>query len=426
MFGVRITRLPFAPTHVNLEDQRGRRHGYADFLRYPKRYDMNWKLWNGGTTRVLLWADPEYVRRFVGTTYLYDSPNWDVNEPLATKMEAQAPGMKPFDLMPAKYRYYDYEFERYWHFYQVWGRVGYNPDTPPEIWQREFDRRFGKAAAPHVEAGLHRASQILPYIVAASDYPYSLFPTTRGWAERQSLGAKLSEYARNTGSDIQQFESLEEAAQRIVNGGVTTRRTPDAVSRWFDETADAVLAQVKQAEKNIGSKRGNEFDSTMTDLRILANLARFHARRVPAAVHYNIFKLTGDVHEFDDAITGERDAIAAWRAIVEAAGDRYTFNLAMGLPNFNLAGHWRDELLKLENDLTQLEQQRRNADTSKTASAVPRHPASRDTKPPQIDGDRIRSARPMTPRRDPARHLACASSPTCTSTRTFRAPPVKT
>ena len=48
--------------------------------------------------------------------------------------------------MPARYRYYDYEFERYWHFFQLSGRLGYNPDTPAEVWQREFRRRFGAAA----------------------------------------------------------------------------------------------------------------------------------------------------------------------------------------------------------------------------------------------------------------------------------------
>lgn len=48
--------LPFHPTHVNPPNQRDRRHGYADLLRYPQRYQIGWRLWNGGTTRVLLWG----------------------------------------------------------------------------------------------------------------------------------------------------------------------------------------------------------------------------------------------------------------------------------------------------------------------------------------------------------------------------------
>ena len=348
--------LPFHPTHVNPPDQKNRRHGYADLLKYPKRYDINWRLWNGGTARVLLWADPEYVRRYSASTALYASPNWDVNEPLATKMEAQRPEMAPFDLMPAKYRYYDYEFERYWHFYQVWGRVGYNPATPPEIWGHAFERRFGPAAAPHIEAALHRASEVLPMIVAAV-YPYSAFPTTRGWAERQSLGPSLAAYAKNTGTDVQQFESFEEAARRILAGGTTPRRTPDATSRWFDATADAVLAEVRAAEAAIGAKRGNEFDSTITDLKILAQLARFHARRVTAAVHYNLFLRGQQLGELYAATMDAKASVEAWRGLVAAAGDRYAPDLAMGARNFSLCGHWRDELVRLEHDFKDLEAQ---------------------------------------------------------------------
>jgi len=391
--------MPFHPTHINPNDQRNRRHGYADLLRYPKRFDINWRLWNGGTTRVLLWADPDYVRRYSASTFLYDSAIWDVQEPLATKMEAQRPDMQPFELIPGKYRYYDYEFERYWHFFQVWGRLGYNPDTPPEVWRREFQRRFGTAAAPHVEVGLHRASQVLPYIVAAV-YPYSLFPTTRGWAERQSLGATLAAYAGNTGSDVRQFESFKEAADRILAGGVTPRRTPEATSRWFNGTADAIQAEIDQAEKIIGENRGKEFDATMTDLRILAGLARFHARRALAAVHYNLYKSARDVKELDEAIAGEQAALGAWRGIVQAAGDRYAFDLAMGARRFDLSGHWSDELAKLEQGFSELAQERRGADASQPPrKPVPRRAASTDGEPPKVVCERISRASPLHPLR---------------------------
>src|SRR5579859_6881931 len=143
--------LPFHPTHINVEDQQNRRHSYADMLRYPQQYKMHWRLWNGGTARVLLWGDPDYVRRFVESTHLYDGDGFEVNEPLCTKMEAQPHDASPFQLLIPDRRYYDYEFERYWHFFQVFGRIGYNPNTPAEIWDREFHRRFGPEAGPFIE-----------------------------------------------------------------------------------------------------------------------------------------------------------------------------------------------------------------------------------------------------------------------------------
>ena len=129
-------------------------------------------------------------------------------------MEAQPHDMNPFDLLNSSCRYYDYEFERYWHFFQVFGRIGYNPATPAEVWQREFARRFGKETAPYLEKGLHRASWVLPRIVA-NCYPYSHFPMTRGWAEKQRLG-DLPAYAKAEGSDVQQFASFDEEAQNVL------------------------------------------------------------------------------------------------------------------------------------------------------------------------------------------------------------------
>jgi hypothetical protein len=391
--------MPFHPTHINRQNQFDRRHSYADLLRYPQRYKMHWRLWNGGTARVLLWGDPEYARRFVGSTHLYDGEGFEVNEPLTTKMEAQPHDMKPFDLLNPPYRYYDYEFERYWHLFQVFGRVGYNPDTPTEVWDKEFERRFGKEAAPHVERALHRASWILPRIVAAC-YPYGYFPMTRGWAEKQRLG-DLPAYARAEGSDIQQFASFDEEAQNRIEGKETAKTRPPQTSRWFADAARDVLEQVNEAEKRIGDKRSKEFDSTMVDLKILANLALFHSRRIPAAVSYNLFRRAKHVSALDDAIAGERSAIEAWEKMVEAAGDVYTDDLMMGVRSADLCGHWKDELAALKKGLQKLEQERKDFGPGGKGAgpAIARAPASDDNEPPTVIHKPVTSApvgKPLT------------------------------
>src|SRR5205823_7983439 len=144
--------------------------------------------------------------------------------------------------------------------------------------------------------------------------------------------------------------------------------------------------------------RGKEFDSTMTDLRILAGLARFHARRSIAALHYNLYKSASDVKELDDAIAGERAAIGVWRWIVDAAGDRYTFELAMGARRFDLSGHWRDELAKLEQGFWELAQERRGMDASQPPrKPVPKAAAASDSDPPKVVCECIRRASPAQP-----------------------------
>ncbi len=364
--------LPFHPTHINTPNQFDRRHSYADMLRYPQSYKMHWRLWNGGTSRVLLWGDPDYVRRFAESTRLYDGDGFEVNEPLCTKMEAQPHDARPFDLLQPQHRYTDYEFERYWHFFQVFGRLGYNPAASPEIWQREFRNRFGEEAAPCMENGLHLASRVLPRIVA-SCYPYGAFPMTRGWAEKQRLG-DLPAYARAEGSDIAQFANFDEEARLLIDGGETAKLRPAENSRWFAQTAEDINTQVTAAEQRIGSHRNKEFASTVTDLRMLANLALFHSRRIPAAVNYRLFERTKDARALDAAIAGERQAIEAWRQLVIAAGDFYAPDLMMGVRNADLCGHWQDELVALEQGLAALAQLRKDFQPGSESRTAPQYP----------------------------------------------------
>ena len=360
--------MPYHPTQVN-PDKSSIRHSYAYLLRYPQKYRMSWQLWSGGTSRILLWGSPDYVRRFAESTHLYDGDGFEVNEPLATKMEAQPHDAKPFALLNARYQYYDWEFERYWHFFQTFGRIGYNPDTDPAVWNKEFDRRFGEKAAPFIAKALHQASWILPRIITSS-YPYTSFPTTRGWAEKQRLG-DLPTFAKAELSDMAQFANFDEEAKMRIEGGETARVLPSANSRWFRQTSDTLNQLITNAEKATGKNPANEFISTLTDLKILSNLALYHSNRILAAVNYRIFDRTRNVAAFDEAIAKERAAIDAWRQLVAAAGDVYTENLALGVCVADLCGHWKDELAALEKGLSGLEQKRTalraEASTAKTA-----------------------------------------------------------
>jgi hypothetical protein len=363
--------MPFHPTHINRQNQHDRRHGYADLLTYPQRYRVHWRLWSGGTTRLLLWGDPDYVRRYAASARLYGGNSFDVNEMLATKMLGEPHDKPPFAILNPQYRHYDYEFERYWHFYQLWGRLTYSPQTPPEVWEREFERRFG-AAGSSLAQGLHAASKVLPRIVAAS-YRYQLFPTTRGWAEMMRQG-DLADYAKLEGSDIEQFQNPEDAAKSILAGVPASMRRPSDTSRWFSEIAARIDGHVRGAER--AGLAGSEARATAADLRILASLARFHAARLLGAVSYNIHRINGDGTALDTALGYERAAISAWREIVAAAGDIYSSDLAFGVRQVGFPRHWKEELAKLERGYEKL--------------AAGREPASPAPSPSELQAPQVR------------------------------------
>jgi hypothetical protein len=115
-----------------------------------------------------------------------------------------------------------------------------SPDTAAELWQREFERRFGKSAGPLVERGLHVASRVLPRINACV-FPYGSFPTTRGWAEMQRRG-DLPQYAAVEASDTEQFLNMREAARLRVEGKTSAKVWPEQSVRWFAATAAEIPA----------------------------------------------------------------------------------------------------------------------------------------------------------------------------------------
>ncbi|HEY5370169.1 MAG TPA: hypothetical protein VIJ75_14395 [Hanamia sp.] len=349
--------LPFHPTHVNREDMMNRRHGYADLLQFPQQYKVMWRLWNGGTSRILLWGDPEYAKRFAQSTHLYNGNSAGINEPLSTKMEAQPQEEKPFDLLNKPYQSYKYEFQRYWYFFDVFGRMLYNNTIMPErLWEAEFSQHFGRRVGPLLKQGLQVASKVLPMIVASS-YNYSEFPTTRGWAEKMHFG-DLAKFSKGGGTDIQQFVSFQEEAQDIIDGTDDPRTSVFQTSKYFATIADSVLRYSKLAEQAAGTNKSKEFIVTNTDLKILANLALYYSHRVIAAVNYNLFLKTNNLCALDKAIDCEKSAIASWQDIVTAAGDVYAKDLLMGVCGMNMCGDWQTDLTQLHEEFQNLNEMR--------------------------------------------------------------------
>ena len=173
----------------------------------------------------------------------------------------------------------------------------------------------------------------------------------------------MPEYAGEDGSDIQQFMNVRDEAKSIVQGTDTAMRRPEETSRWFAQTADGILSEVALAEKAADRQSNKELQSTVTDLKILAGLARYHSRRLLAGVSYNLYKQTGDLAAFDEAIANERHALDAWRQMVSAAGDVYSENLAFGAHAVGFSRHWKEEYQLLGRDFEKLLAERQKAST---------------------------------------------------------------
>ena len=317
-------------------------YSYLNFLEKPRPYGFYWEVWALGSNRLLLWGDPAYVKRAVPTFTLSDSLGFEIDPPLAQKGFGNRPGKWGIFTDAARdHVFWKHEFERYWMFYLLWGRLSYDPKTPDRAWLGELKRRFG-AAVPDVLDAYQNASRVLPEMVAA----YMPDPNMYLWPEIDP-GKRIDAYLDVQPSDRRLIASPREAAANLTRGVASAKQTPV-------ETAAHLLNAALHAEQALGRARLKlaaataEWRSTESDIQVLNALARYHACKQTAAAHLAVFEETRQAGELATAHRELRAGLDIWEHLAAFTDGLYPREMAYGPAD---TGHWRDKLPAVRRDL---------------------------------------------------------------------------
>lgn len=364
------------PYHPTVADRRYResRYSYGAALATPRDYRVVYQLWSVGSQRLLLWGDPEYAARFARSCRLGDGAGFEVFAPLTNRGYGNEPGAWPL-FADRSYQVGRWDHERYWFFYLTFGRLGYNPETDPEVWRRELRHRFGEAAAD-IELAYRHASQIIP-LITATHLPSA--GEWRWWPEMDT-GGRLPEYQHVQPSDTAQFYAIrawrrtpgwvwEEwdatipgYAEDALAGRLQGKMLPPAIARKLLHLAEQTDQSLARADARLPASRSAECRGTQLDLHVLADLARYHAGKMNAATHLAFFELNGDTGRLPAALQNMNAAGQAWRQLVQRTDNVYHDNLVFGIPRgsprsragHHHGGHWKDRMGELEADVAYL------------------------------------------------------------------------
>jgi hypothetical protein len=317
-------------------------YSYEDFLRKPMRYPFYWELWGSGNPRLLLWGNPEYVRRAVSTFGLGGAEGFEIDAPLATKGFGNRPGKWGiFTASQTQRIFWKWEFQRYWLFYMLWGRLSYDPKTPSSVWLDEMKKHFGDAA-PDVMQAYEQASLVTPEIVAAhlADFNYYI------WVETNP-GGVIDDYIHVYPTDFRYIASIPEAVQNRLDGTVSAKQTPAQTSALLDSIASGIEAAVQRAGEKM--RPGNkEWASSEMDFSVLSHLARYHARKMLAAYDLQYFYRTADEGSLTAARNQLERALGIWESLVKLTDGVYPAHMSFGPDDF---GSWKDKLPYVKYDL---------------------------------------------------------------------------
>jgi hypothetical protein len=314
-------------------------YSYLNFLEKPRSYQFYWELWGLGSHRLLLWGDPGYVKRAAGTFRLAGSMGFEIDPPLAQKGFGNHPGVWGIFADAQKDRqFWKWEFERYWMFYLLWGRLSYNADAPETTWTAEFERRFG-ASGPDVLEGYRAASGVVNEIVAT----HLADPNMYLWPEINP-GGLIDAYRDTLPSDWSYVASIPEAVRNRIDGVASAKQTAFETAARLNDLA----SRAERAIERVKAPDNLEWRSTEPDLRVLALLARYHAWKQTAAWRVEYFDRTGDGEVLEAARRDLTAAVAVWESLVRLTDGLYPDQMAFGPDD---VGHWKDKLPYVRHDL---------------------------------------------------------------------------
>lgn len=276
----------------------------------PTNYQVVWTVRNEDFF-VLRWGQPDFIREFIANNAHGYVGGCFIGSECYIPARDYLHGGGP-------HQTWDYAFQRQWLFYQMWGRLLYDPATPDAVFAGELARRHG--------AGL--GDRLLEAWKRASRTPLTLATFFKGTWD----GTLYSEgflTARQGGAG--QFIDIDTFIQRppldpqyvgitefVKAGGKVAddRLAPPQVAASLASDADRVFALTA------GIRAGGEvlptLECELKDLESWAWMARYIDAKIRGGVALANFRRTGNAADRKAAVAALEEAVCHWRKLADA------------------------------------------------------------------------------------------------------------
>lgn len=352
------TGLPYHPIEMRKAElamldnnDKRQRYGYADFLYHSRDFDYINRLWGIGTIRMFTWADFDYVKRFSHTTSFGGAKGFQVTPPLARKQNTWQL------LTDDSLVYYNWEDQRYWAWYLLFGRIGYSNKTSEEVWQRAFKQHYGKSYEAVLEA-YGAAGKVLP-LITSSHLTYH--PANYNWAEIESGGAlfvsnnaspfykrKGRTYQSSEPGDPGMFYSIEDYVNDFLNDSIKPKIDPIQLAAFFEDFSEKTLKALARVKKeDIPDAFIKEYKTNEVDLIITASLAAYHAYKIEAATNFTFYQKTEEKGYLKSSLISLEMALKKWESMVVQIQKMYHQEPLFLHDN----GTWENRKIEIEKDI---------------------------------------------------------------------------
>ena len=325
----------------------GGKLGDTYFAPPPKNYKITWMARNEDFF-ALRWGVPNFIRQHIALNGAADYVGG-----YFIGSETYIPALDYFTAVkePVAWKW---AFERQWLFYKLWGRLLYNPDTPDEVFQADFNHRYGAKGNNLLAAySLASATQLRLASLYDSKWDFTLYS--------EGFMALQGEYTRYISVD--QLIRHPTMAPEYVSVGDYVDATTKGGSFGGNRITPPILAEMLERDNREALRLVSDIDTAgnaslmyeVADIRTWANLGLHLAEKLRGAVALQNFRLGGDGPQKQAAVDHLQRAVGYWDEVIKITRPIYRdMRLTHLNHNFFVANpdnlfHWaliRDQVAK--------------------------------------------------------------------------------
>jgi hypothetical protein len=271
-----------------------------------KHYYLSWMMRNEDFF-VLRWGQPDFIRKHISLNvhsyvngYYVGSECYIPAKDYLTSLDGTS---------------YNYAFERQWMFYKNWGRLLYNPDTPDKVFEDAFSARFPKHGKQLSNAQAMVSK--VPLIVASfwnATWDFTLYSEGMLCMLPKSNKVGLIPLAEMGGKIPMDpgFMGIKE----FLAGGFAENRGKVTPIQLADSMNSFCRAALKEVEK-VKPESNGDLLYEVSDIRTWAYLGLYFSNKLRAAIEYQKYRDSGDIHSHTNAVAWLEQAVENWRKVVE-------------------------------------------------------------------------------------------------------------
>jgi len=211
--------------------------------------------------------------------------------------------------------YGEYEIDKNWYNFMIWGRAAYNPYLPESFYKEQLRLHFPEADVNDLYATWRATSSIVSWIdklcFKPNDYEFDLEGcfTKKGFFDINDIISSAPLPGQNVIS----------IADYAKQQGKTDQLSPFDVAGKLDAAAAILL----KGSNTINTDNNADLIETVSDFKAWAYLGKYYAAKFRGATWTAMLRNTGNEAYREKAIAALTDAVAEWKNYAAISTQKY-------------------------------------------------------------------------------------------------------